>query len=117
MASDWLFEELLVQRHFANQSFYVFMVFFSIFAVWWAWRYRLLKFSLLLWLAAGLIGLAWEVTLFASGLRGYSFSGELFLHAVTEGGPGLMIMVIFADWVGMIDVDEYKEKERWWPWR
>ena len=67
---------------------------------------------MLLWLSAALIGLAWEVVLFSSGLRHYSFlsAAELMYHAITEGGPGLIIMTIFADKVGLIDLSDYKEE-------
>ncbi len=66
-----------------------------------------------LWLSVAIIGLIWEVLLFASGLRHYSFlsSAELMYHAVTEGGPGLIIMAIFADYIGIIDLSEYKEEK------
>jgi hypothetical protein len=87
------------------------MLFFTIFAVFLAKRYRLFRFSMYLWLSVAIIGLIWEVLLFTSGLRHYSFlsSAELMYHAITEGGPGLIIMVIFADYVGIIDLSDYKE--------
>ena len=68
---------------------------------------------MLLWLSAAIIGLIWEILLFSTGLRHYSFlsSAELLYHAITEGGPGLIIMAIFADKVGLIDLSEYKEEE------
>jgi len=64
-----------------------------------------------LWLSVAIIGLIWEGLLFASGLRYYSFlpSAELLYHAITEGGPGLIVMAIFADKVGIIDLSDYKE--------
>jgi len=107
-----LLEEIIVSRHFQTQIFYVFMLCFTIFSIILAKRYRLFKFSILLWLSAALIGLAWEVVLFGSGLRHYSFlsAAELLYHAITEGGPGLIIMAIFADKVGLIDLSEYKEE-------
>jgi hypothetical protein len=89
------------------------MLFFTIFAVYLAKRYRLFRFSMYLWLSVAIIGLIWEVLLFTSGLRHYSFlsSAELMYHAITEGGPGLIIMVIFADYVGIIDLSDYKEEK------
>jgi hypothetical protein len=89
------------------------MLFFTIFAVYLAKRYRLFRFSMYLWLSVAIIGLIWEVLLFTSGLRHYSFlsSAELMYHAITEGGPGLIIMAIFADYVGIIDLSDYKEEK------
>jgi hypothetical protein len=89
------------------------MLFFTIFAVFLAKRYRLFRFSMYLWLSVAIIGLIWEVLLFTSGLRHYSFlsSAELMYHAITEGGPGLIIMVIFVDYVGIIDLSDYKEEK------
>jgi hypothetical protein len=89
------------------------MLFFTIFAVFLAKRYRLFRFSMYLWLSVAIIGLIWEVLLFTSGLRHYSFlsSAELMYHAITEGGPGLIIMAIFADYVGVIDLSDYKEEK------
>jgi hypothetical protein len=82
-----------------------------IFAVYLAKRYRLFKFSMLLWLSVALIGLAWEMVLFSAGSRHYSFlaAAELLYHVITEGGPGLIVMTIFADKIGIIDLSEYKE--------
>ena len=111
--TQWLLKDLVISRSFQSQIFYIFMLFFTIFAIILAKKYRLFKFSMLLWFGAALIGLIWEVVLFGSGLRHYNFwsSAELIYHAVTEGGPGLIIMTIFADKVGIIDLSEYKEKE------
>ena len=110
--TSWLFKEIEISRHFQTQIFYIFMLIFTIFAIYLAKRYRLFKFSMLLWLSAALIGLIWEVVLFTSGLRQYSFlsSLELIYHAITEGGPGLIVMTIFLDKIGIIDLSEYKEK-------
>ena len=111
--TQWLLKDLVISRSFQSQIFYIFMLFFTIFAIILAKKSRLFKFSLLLWLGAALIGLIWEVVLFGSGLRYYNFwsSAELLYHAITEGGPGLIVMAIFADKVGLINLSEYKEKE------
>ena len=110
--AGWLLKEIEVSRHFQTQTFYIFMLFFTIFAIYLAKRYRLFKFSMFLWLSVAIIGLIWEGLLFASGLRHYSFlsAAELLYHALTEGGPGLIIMAIFADYVGIIDLSDYKEE-------
>ena len=110
--AGWLFKEIEISRHFQTQTFYIFMLFFTIFAIYLAKRYRLFRFSMLLWLSVAIIGLIWEVMLFSFGLRHYSFfsSAELLYHAITEGGPGLIIMAIFADKVGIIDLSDYKEE-------
>jgi len=110
--TSWLFKEIEISRHFQTQIFYIFMLIFTIFAIYLAKRYRLFKFSMLLWLSAALIGLIWEAVLFTSGLRQYSFlsSIELIYHAITEGGPGLIVMTIFLDKIGIINLSEYKEK-------
>jgi len=108
----WLLQDITISRSFQTQIFYLFMLLFTIFSIWLARRYRLFKFSLLLWLSAALIGLIWELVLFNIGLRHYSFfsAAELIYHAITEGGPGLIVMTIFADKVGLIDLSEYKEE-------
>ena len=110
---SWLLKDIVISRSFQTQIFYVFMLFFTIFAIILAKKYRLFRFSMLLWFGAALIGLIWEVILFGTGLRHYNFwsSAELLYHALTEGGPGLIVMAIFADKVGIIDLSEYKEKE------
>ncbi len=108
---EWLIKDILISRHFQTQFFYIFLFFFMIFAVYLAKRYRLFKFSMLLWLSVALIGLAWEMVLFSAGSRHYSFlaAAELLYHVITEGGPGLIVMTIFADKIGIIDLSEYKE--------
>ena len=111
--ASWLFKEIEISRNFQTQTFYIFMLFFTVFAVYLAKRYRLFRFSMLLWLSVALIGLVWEILLFISGMRHYSFlsSAELLYHAITEGGPGMIIITIFADKVGIIDLSDYKEKK------
>jgi len=110
--ASWLFKEIEISRHFQTQTFYIFMLFFTVFAIYLAKRYRLFRFSMLLWLSVALIGLVWEILLFISGMRHYSFlsSAELLYHAITEGGPGMIIITIFADKVGIIDLSDYKEQ-------
>jgi hypothetical protein len=112
--TTWLLQDITISRSFQTQFFYLFMLFFTIFALWLSRKYRLFKFSLLLWFGAALIGLIWEIVLFSTGLRHYSFlsAAELIYHAITEGGPGLIVMTIFADKVGLIDLSEYKEEAR-----
>jgi hypothetical protein len=92
------------------------MFFFTIFSLILAKKYQLFRFSLLLWLSVTIIGLIWEIVLFSSGLRHYNFlsSLELIYHAITEGGPGLIVMTIFADKVGLIDLSDYKEVNNTW---
>ena len=111
---EWLLTDIVVSRSFQTQTFYIFMLFFSIFAIFLARRYRLFRFSMLLWFSSAIICLLWEIALFGSGLRHYSFFavGELLYHAITEAGPGLIVMTIFADKVGIIDLSEYKEEVR-----
>lgn len=111
--TSWLLKDIEISRHFQTQAFYIFMLFFTIFAIYLAKRYRLFNFSMLLWLSVAIIGLIWEVALFTSGLRHYSFlsSAELLYHAITEGGPGLIVIAIFVDYFGIIDLSEYKEEK------
>jgi len=111
---EWLLKDIVISRSFQTQIFFIFMLFFTIFAIFLARRYRLFRFSMYLWLGVAIIGLIWEVVLFGTGLRHYSFfaAAELLYHAITEGGPGLIVMVIFADKVGFIDLSEYKEEVR-----
>ncbi|MDH7506733.1 MAG: hypothetical protein QHH15_02955, partial [Candidatus Thermoplasmatota archaeon] len=103
--TSWLLKDLIISRSFQTQIFYLFMLFFTIFAIILAKKCRLLRFSLLLWLGAALIGFAWEMVLFGTGLRHYNFwaFAELLYHATTEGGPGLIVMTIFADKIGIIN--------------
>jgi len=109
--AEWLIRDIIISRHFQTQFFYIFLLFFMIFSVYLAKRYRLFRFSMLLWLSVALIGLAWEIVLFSAGSRHYSFlaTAEMLYHAITEGGPGLIVMTIFADKIGIIDLSEYKE--------
>lgn len=108
---DWLLKEIVISRFFQTQIFYIFMLFFTVFSIYLAKKYHLFRFSMFLWLSVTIIGLIWEVILFSSGLRHYSFLSvaELLYHAITEGGPGLIVMTIFADKIGLINLSEYKE--------
>ncbi|KPJ70142.1 hypothetical protein AMJ44_00660 [candidate division WOR-1 bacterium DG_54_3] len=110
----WLFQEITISRSFSTHIFYIFLFLLSMLALILAKKFRLFRFSLLLWLCATVIGLVWESALFASGNRQYSFwaLAELLYHALTEGGPGLVIMTILADRIGLVNLSEYKEKKR-----
>lgn len=112
--TEWLLKDIVISRFFQSQMFYIFMFLFSIFSIYLAKRYRLLKFSMYLWISVAIIGFIWEAILFGIGSREYSFlsSAELLYHAVTEGGPGLIVMTIFADKIGIIDISEYKDKKK-----
>lgn len=111
---EWLFKEIVISRVFHTQFFYIFLFFFSFVAVILAKKCRLFRFSLFLWLCAFVIGLTWEIVLFSLGKRMYHFWPplEIIYHAVTEGGPGLIIMVLFADKTGIINLEQYKEEVR-----
>jgi hypothetical protein len=49
--------------------------------------------------------------LFVTGSRTYNFSAALELpyHALTEAGPGLIIMILFAHKINLIDITEYSD--------
>ena len=109
---SWLTDTLEIQRHLVN-AYFIVMAFIALFAVYLAWRTRFKWLSLYLWLIAGIIGLIWEAILFGVGSRQYTLFavGELLYHALTEGGPGLIITVLFAHWVGIIDIMRYRDPE------
>ena len=111
MSSDWPYEVTVISREISN-SWYIFMLILMIVAILLAYYFQLKRFSALLWLFSGIIGLVWESILFATGVRTYTFSPvlELLYHALTEAGPGLIIMVIFAWKVGIIDLSEFKDE-------
>jgi hypothetical protein len=107
---DWLTDPVVISRHLVNAYFMV-MAVISLFAVLLAVWTRFKWMALYLWLMAGLIGLVWETALFLSGAREYALasSGELLYHALTEGGSGLVITFVFANWVGIIDAERYRD--------
>ena len=108
--ADWLTDPVTISRHLVNAYFLV-MALISLFAVTLAVRTRFKWMALYLWAMAGLIGLIWEISLFLSGSREYALSsaGELLYHALTEGGSGLVITFVFANWVGIIDAERYRD--------
>jgi hypothetical protein len=107
---SWLTDTLEIQRHLVN-AYFIVMAFIALAAILLAWRTRFKWLSLYLWLIAGIIGLVWEAILFGVGSRQYTLFavGELLYHALTEGGPGLIITVLFANWVGIIDMERYRD--------
>ena len=107
---SWLTDTLEIQRHLVNAYFLV-MALIALVAMVIAWRTRFKWLSLYLWILAGIIGLVWESILFGIGSREYTLFavGELLYHALTEGGPGLIITVIFAHHVGIIDIERYRD--------
>lgn len=107
---DWLTDPVVISRHLVN-AYFIVMAIISLFAVYLAIRTRFKWMALYLWMMAGLIGLVWEVTLFLTGAREFALgsAGELMYHALTEGGSGLVITIVFANWIGIIDADRYRD--------
>ena len=107
---DWLFEVTVISREISN-SWYIMMFVIMLIAIALAFYFKLTRFSAFLWLFSGAIGLIWECILFATGVRTYAFSPvlELLYHALTEAGPGLIIMVIFAWKIGVVDLTEFRD--------
>jgi hypothetical protein len=107
---DWLTDPVTISRHLVN-AYFIVMAIISLFAVALAIQTRFKWMAVYLWAMAGLIGLVWETSLFLSGARDYALgsSGELLYHALTEGGSGLVITFVFANWIGIIDVERYRD--------
>ena len=108
--ADWLTDPVTISRHLVN-AYFIVMALISLTAVALAIKTRFKWMALYLWAMAGLIGLLWETTLFLTGAREYALasSGELLYHALTEGGSGLVITFVFANWVGIIDAERYRD--------
>ena len=107
---EWLTDPVVISRHLVNAYFLV-MAAISLLAVALAIRTRFKWMALYLWVMAGLIGLVWEAALFLTGSREYALvaAGELLYHALTEGGSGLVITFVFANWVGIIDAERFRD--------
>ncbi len=108
--ADWLTDPVTISRHLVN-AYFIVMAAISLFAVALAIRTRFKWMALYLWIMAGLIGLVWEISLFLTGAREYALAsaGELLYHALTEGGSGLVITFVFANWIGIIDAERYQD--------
>ena len=108
--TDWLFFTITVSRRLTN-AYYLVMLIISIIAIYLAYKMRFKRFSFFLWLISGLICLLWESYLFLTGARNYNFAAlpELLYHALTEAGPGLIIMILFAHKIKLIDITEYSD--------
>jgi hypothetical protein len=113
---EWFFIESIIKRDFYN-SFYVIMLIITLISIYMMFRAKLVKFSILLWVTSGIINLIWEASLYAAGSRQYSFYAvaELFYHVLTEAGPGLIIMVIVAEWLNIIKIKHLHDGE--WKWK
>ena len=107
---DWLFFSITVSRRLTN-SYYIVMLIITLIAIFLMFRMRFKRFSMYLWLISGLICLFWELYLFITGARHYNFlpALELPYHALTEAGPGLIIMILFAHKIKIIDISEYSD--------
>lgn len=107
---DWLFYSIEVTRRLTN-SYYIIMAIITLIAVILMVRLRFKRFSINLWLISGLICLFWELYLYTTGARHYNFAPafELSYHALTEAGPGLIIMILFAHKIKFVDLSEYSD--------
>jgi hypothetical protein len=113
---EWLFTESIIKRDFFN-AYYVAMFIIMVVSIIIMFKARLVKFSILMWVVAGLINLLWEASLYLAGSRQYSFFAvaELLYHVLTEAGPGLIIMVIVAERLKLIDIKHLHDGE--WKWK
>ena len=109
---DWLLFSITVSRRLTN-AYYIIMLIISLMAIFFAYKMRYKRFSLYLWLISGVICLFWESYLFLTGARNYNFvpALELLYHALTEAGPGLIIMILFAHQIRLIDISEYSDED------
>ena len=107
---DWFFYEIVVSRRLTNAYFFI-MLIISLLAFFLMYKMKFKRFSIYLWLISGLICLFWELYLFVTGSRTYNFlpALELPYHALTEAGPGLIIMILFAHKIKLIDISEYSD--------
>ena len=101
---------IFIVRHLKN-FYYVGMFVLSLIALYAAYRTRLFRFSMLLYALSASICLLWELALFSTDLRGYNYLEiiELFYHALTEAGPGLIMMALTAHIMGIIDLSRFKD--------
>jgi hypothetical protein len=112
---EWFFTESIIRREFYN-GFYFVMFIITVISIILMWRTKLIKFSLLLWFVSGFINILWEGSLYLGGSRQYTFGGaELLYHALTEAGPGLIIMVVTAEKLKLINIKHLHDGE--WKWR
>lgn len=107
---DWLLYSIKVSRNLTN-GYYIIMLIITLIAVILLMKMRFKRFSMYLWLISGLICLFWELYLFFTGTRSYNFypALELPYHALTEAGPGLIIMILFAHKIKLIDISDYSD--------
>ena len=107
---DWLTFGITVSRRLTN-SYYIIMLIITCIAIFLMYKMKFKRFSINLWLISGAICLAWEIYLFATGSRSYNFlpAFELPYHAITEAGPGLIIMILFAHRIKLIDISDYSD--------
>jgi len=107
---DWLFLSITVSRRLTN-AYYIIMIIITLIAVIIAHKMRFKRFSFYLWIVAGFICFFWEIYLFITGARQYNFTPilELPYHALTEAGPGLIIMILFAHKIRLIDISDYSD--------
>jgi hypothetical protein len=108
---DWLFFEIIVSRRLTN-AYYFIMLIITLIAVFLAYKMKYKRFSMYLWLVSGTICLFWEIYLFTTGGRNYNFPPalELLYHAITEAGPGLIIMILIGHKLKIIDIAEFSDE-------
>jgi hypothetical protein len=110
---DWLFFEIIVSRRLTN-AYYFIMLTITLIAVVLAYKMKYKRFSMYLWLVSGTICLFWEIYLFTTGGRNYNFPPalELLYHAITEAGPGLIIMILVGHKLKIIDISEFSDEPK-----
>jgi len=108
--ASFLSSTIVISRDLVN-AYFIIMALITLTAIALAYVTRFKWLSLYVWFGAFLIGLVWEGALLASGWRVYGFldAAEMLYHALTEGGPGLVITILFMRWLGVIDIERFRD--------
>jgi len=108
--ASFLSSTIVISRQLVN-AYFIIMALIALTAIVLAWRTRFKWLSLYVWFGAFLIGLVWEGALLIAGWRTYGFvdAAEMLYHALTEGGPGLVITILFMRQLGVIDIERFRD--------
>jgi len=108
--ASFLSSTIVISRQLVN-AYFIIMALIALTAIVLAYVTRFKWLSLYVWFGAFLIGLVWEGALLLAGWRAYGFAdaAEMLYHALTEGGPGLVITILLMRQLGVIDIERFRD--------
>lgn len=99
---------------YVGNWYYLMMFGFLVLAFFLANKKGILRFGFVLYVTGVVLNFLWEVNMIIQGARIYQssfeFTLQLLFQVLTEFGPFVIIIALIADWLKILDLSDYRDK-------